>query len=174
VRPEPETDYEPWLIGEQALAAAIQRIAATPEETPELEIAAIEAVWWCAALHDWHKRRVGNDTAYYEFQRSRPEGQAVEGLMYARNAAIHELALFPGFVDAGEPLQPFREESDGLWVGLQQIEVRWRQASTVPGFAAPADRHGKDAFYERHVAGRPLTEPLRTALTFFREVVWEI
>ncbi len=58
-RPDPEDDFDEWVIGERGLAGALERVAADPAAAGTVEIAATEGLWWCAALDEWHRDRLG-------------------------------------------------------------------------------------------------------------------
>jgi hypothetical protein len=175
LRPEPVDDFESWLIGEQALRAALERVRSRRNDTPHVEIAATEGLWWCAALDDWHARRIG-ESKYYRSRDGHPQGRVVAGLIYARNLSAHQLALVPGFLDIGEPLIPFEEIREGegsiSW-GRQPVEIRWMPFERLPSPDLP-ERQGRDRMYAEFVGGRPLEEPLRDALAFFEDLVWDL
>jgi hypothetical protein len=176
VRPEPEQGYEECQIGEAGLEGAIGRIDAARNATPSTEIAATEALWWCSSLDAWHQARLGVD--YFSRRGDSDYGQVVAGLVYARNLSSHQLALVPGFVDVGRPIVPFEEVWDEdlgevVSFGLQPVEIRWQRFEKLPvPPSSHPERHGRDQAYESFVAGRPLVDPLRDALMFFRSEVW--
>ena len=175
MKPDDQDGYSAWCVGETALHAAIERVRACSEDTPATEIAATEAIWWCSALDDWHRGRLG-DRSYFALRSSSREGGVVRGLAYVRNLSAHQLALGPGFVTVGEPLVPFTPTWDEdlgeiVRIGLQPVEIRWRPIAELPAPERP-ERHRRDDAYSQCVAGRPLLDPLVDALSFFDALVW--
>lgn len=173
MRPKPEDDFEEWIIGERALAGALERVEAARQSTPAVEIAATEGIWWCSALEEWHKARLG-EGAYYALRKE--AGGVIAGMVWARNLAAHQLTIVPRFVKIAAPKIPFAESWDedlgaAVSTGLQRVDIRWPLRDQLPAPEKP-EQHGRDLEYDHHVAVRTLTETLEDALQFFAEEVW--
>jgi hypothetical protein len=130
-----------------------------------------EALFWIAALDDQGRALPG-----YDARRDGEDGgRTVGGLVYARNRHAHNL------VTAGEaefivpaptviqmpPGEPAAASSGRGTVFA--MRARWVPLVALPPPDRP-ERHGRDAMYDGHVAGRPLREPLDEAAAWLDTV----
>lgn len=105
-------------------------------------------------LEEWYCTHLGNDY-YYAERDSRPDGQLVGGLVWARNFAQHELART---ADLGDRYSNFFTEMYGVLV--------WRPRSQLPSPQRP-EKWERDISYDRHLADQVIPETIATAQRFF-------
>lgn len=134
-------------------------------------IALSEALYWVAAMDD----RYRGAADYFSRRDKDAGGRTVAGLVYARNSHAHELvsageAVFevgsirPVQIPPGETAPP---PGRGPWFSMQ---LRWVTLDRLP-LPAHVERHGRDVFYQNHIADRPITHPFDDAIGWLERCI---
>jgi hypothetical protein len=163
------TPDEARRLGSYLLAArdAADRLEeARSDQARRRWAAAVEAVWWTAAIDDrlreLYAPRPAKVSAWKKRRHEYPEGEVLGGLMWLRHRHAHE-AAHTGRARS----RPFFGSGEG--VIFLSNPGRWRPASD---FAPTEDQHPDlRALYERHVQGRYFEQPIRTVLGWLEELL---
>ncbi len=110
------------------------------------------------------------DRSYRSQRDAAPDGAALPGLRYARNAVVHgELVVATTYAKPGAVLGAAALGTFALGEGPS---TRWISRTSIPHAPKPS-KHllTHERSYDRHVAGRDVCAPLRTALDFLRDAI---
>ncbi|MDP9227239.1 MAG: hypothetical protein M3P18_26000 [Actinomycetota bacterium] len=151
---------------EEALGRLRERVSARANPTAVL-VSLGEALGWLYALEEFHTGR--DSHAFYAGRAGDPGGETEAGLIYARGLFTHglnpsgELSLRSW---AETPFTQLRRASSGGQIVLIRPMILpdylWKPLAELPP-PGEAERHGRDRFYETHVQGYPLLQPLEIA-----------
>lgn len=149
----------------QAATAASARAQSTSSDAFATWTAAVEGVWWVAALDDILDQLVGA-TRYRSAREADDFGRVVLGLRWLRHLHIHELAVS----GAGGPKRPFFPPPGAGYIFYISPSNRWlRSDELIPreGERNPALR----AAYDAAVAGLPLSMAIDQATVWHDRVM---
>ncbi len=145
----------------QAVEAAGVRSQSTSSDAFATWTAAVEAVWWVAALDDLLDKVVGKE----EYRPARDAddcGQVVLGLRWLRHLHIHEIAV----TGTGGPKEPFFPppganyvvyiSPSNRWLPSDELTQRSNGAKLQPGGRGSVAQRQR-ACYDAVVAGLPLS-----------------
>jgi len=139
-------------IARRGLADAIERLRAWIEagdyDSPSPVADALAHVY---TLESGHRRGLG-DQPYFEARSADPAGDIVGALVWARGLLQHH-AADSAVITGRRPFTMGRSTMGGGDVMAGRgVEVLWRDRSDLP--PRDPDTHGRDAMYDRHLAGR--------------------
>lgn len=132
---------------------------------------------WLYNLEEWSRL---NDLGYYDHRNASENGRTAAGLIWLRGELQHHQMDVRTL--AWKPTRPYVKRSDewveatthvrrdGGWVP-DRVSVAllvWPARANLPPPTQVEKRH-RDEYYDRLVAGQPLLNPLRTALSYFME-----
>lgn len=134
-------------------------------------IALSEALYWVAAMDDRYR---GAD--YFSRRNKDAGGRTVAGLVYARNSHAHELvsageaafevgSIRPVQIPPGGTAPP---PGRGTFLSMQ---LRWVTLDHLPLPPAHVKQHGRDVFYQNHIAERPITRPFDDAIEWLERCI---
>lgn len=126
-----------------------------------------ETLVWLVALDDL---LAAADRSYRSQRDADPDGAALPGLRYARNAVVHgELVVATTYAKPGAILGTAALGTFALGEGPS---TRWISRTSIPHAPKPS-KHlpTHERSYDRHVAGRDVCAPLGTALDFLRDAI---
>jgi len=137
--------------------------------------AAVESTWWLAAIEEqlcdlfrpsgirpgdlprlggeWGRERWDR---YRQLRRQDPDGQAMDGLRWLRHRHAHELAM----TGQGSARSFFGPHDDPDALFYISAGYTWRPVEDVPHDADGDLQPHLRPLYDRHVARRPLDDPL--------------
>jgi hypothetical protein len=144
----------------QAITAAGVRSQATSSDAFATWTAAVEAVWWVAALDDLLDEIVGK-TAYRAARAADDCGRVVLGLRWLRHLHIHEIMV----TGTGGPKRPFFPPPGASYVLSISPSNRWLPATALKPRENDQNLSLR-AHYDAVVAGLPLSQATD------RAVVW--
>jgi len=110
-------------------------------------VALTEALMWLDALNDWFTKTSPG-------WRAATKGSIVEGAVYARNRAVHDLAVV---LRLGRPHEPYTD-----YLIDSYIPLNWK---TFDEIDRPPPKHVKvdqGIAYERHLGGQPVMDTINT------------
>ncbi len=144
----------------RAIAAAADRGEVNRDDAFATWTAAVEAVWWVAALDDLLDKVVGKE-AYRPARDADDCGRVVLGLRWLRHLHIHEVAI----TGAGGPKKPFFPPPGADYVVYISPSNRWLPSNKLkPRESDP--NLALRAIYDEEVAGLPLS------MTTERAAIW--
>jgi len=145
----------------RAIAAAADRGEVDRDDAFATLTAAVEAVWWVAALDDLLDEVVGK-TAYRAARATDDCGRVVLGLRWLRHLHIHEIVV----TGTGGPKRPFFPPPGASYVLYISPSNRWLPAIALK--PPENDQHlSLREHYDTAVAGLPLSQATD------RAVVWQ-
>jgi hypothetical protein len=151
----------------EAYKRLTDRIGDPAAGDPVLSLA--ETLTWCYALEEHLRQGRGGNAAYFLTRDADPDGQALAGLMYARGLVTHSLVTTAQLVDVLQPpaMRSLPGERGGRVMHSAGLisSYRWKPLAKLPLPGRP-EKNGRDAFYDLHVADRPLVQPLFAAMDF--------
>lgn len=149
----------------QAVALAGARSEATRSDAFATWTAAVEAVWWVAALDDLLDKIVG-PAVYRPVRNSDDCGRVVHGLRWLRHLPIHELSI----TGAGGPKRPFFPPPGANYVIYISPLNRWLPSHQLRSLENERNPEQRDS-YDAVVAGWPLSTATERALVWHDRVV---
>jgi hypothetical protein len=127
-------------------------------------------------LDEAAKNAATSFTVYWQNRAATADGETLGALVWFRDAVHHQLAsMKDGFWRSAV----VRVAQDGKWVEAKVSIARdgawvpaqvstsyfgWPDRASIPPTSQPA--HGRDVWYDQHVASRPVMDPLRRAAQF--------
>ncbi len=149
----------------QAITAAGVRSQATSSDAFATWTAAVEAVWWVAALDDLLDKVVGKEK-YRPVRDADDCGRVVRGLRWLRHLHIHEVAI----TGAGGPKKPFFAPPGEDYVLYISPSNRWLPSDNLKPRDTDSDLALR-AIYDEVVAGLPLSMATDRAVVWHDRVV---
>lgn len=149
----------------QAVEAAGSRSQSTSSDAFATWTAAVEAVWWVAALDDLLDKVVGKE----EYRPARDAddcGQVVLGLRWLRHLHIHEIAV----TGTGGPKKPFFPPPGANYVVYISPSNRWLPSDQLTPRKSDPNLPLRDC-YDAAVAGLPLSMATDRAVVWHDRVV---
>ena len=128
---------------------------------------------WLHRLEEFDKNAAGN-AAYFAHRESSVNGRTLGGLIYVRgfvhhgNLDVKDIAFREApvkvRVDGAWVEKPIRVRQGDEWLSARVSVARlvWPPLSALPQPPTP-EKHHRDVHYENLVAGRPLSDPIRSA-----------
>jgi hypothetical protein len=126
-----------------------------------------EALVWLVAVDDLLATA---DRGYRSRRDADPDGAALPGIRYARNAVVHgEMVVTTTYVKPGAVLGAAALGTFALGEGPS---IRWINRVSI-AHTPRASRHlaAQEQSYDSHLAGREIREPLNSAVEFLRDAV---
>ena len=166
-------------IAEEGLLESLDRLRDRLQgrSTANPVVSLAEVLGWLYALEEHHRDGLG-DGPYFALRSASPEGQALGGLIYARGLFTHSLAEVAGLVT----VRPGRTITMGGGGGRRGrggrgivhraavTENSWKLLLELPPPTRPETK-GRDAYYRKHVEGKPVLPPIEAAVTFITGVL---
>jgi hypothetical protein len=149
----------------QAVTAAGVRSEATSSDAFATWTAAVEAVWWVAALDDLLDKVVGKKE-YRPARAADDCGQVVLGLRWLRHLHIHEIAV----TGTGGPKKPFFPPPRASYVVYISPSNRWLPSAELKPRESDPNLSLRDS-YDAVVAGLPLSMATDRAVVWHDRVV---
>ncbi len=155
-------------LGEYGLRAALDRFreGIRSPDTPAAVASLGEVLAWCFSLEELHRKRL-SDPVYFAQRNGSMPGRTLAGLIYSRNLFTHQLAASAELVTLPPALR-YTHSAAGTTVitpGPVVPAFTWMPFSSLPLPDKP-ESHQRDVYYQQHVDGRPVLEPLDTAVGF--------
>jgi hypothetical protein len=142
-----------WRLARARLADALGARAANPN------IPLAEALYWLSVVEDDEEKKIGS-SAYYGHRSGSTDGETVGALVFARNLITHELIIPAELHVRGA----YGSAAYGSAAYGGSAEWHWKRRSELGN---PTDKYGRDALYDKHVAGGHVDSPLQAAERFF-------
>lgn len=135
----------------RAVAAAGARVEATSSDAFATWTAAVEAVWWVAALDDLLYKLVG-PKEYRPARAADDCGRVVLGLRWLRHLHIHDIVV----TGAGGPKKPFFPPPGANYFLFISPSNRWLPSDELKSRQGEKSPEERDV-YDKVVAGLPLS-----------------